>query len=189
VKQRGDRKLIQENRQMATWSGIRKKLETEYLAQSLRGHIQYYATSYSKSPDHEGRAAIRYDGKEIIKGCYWNNWTKAEFFPRDEKWNKRMSEENAYMDDVALKLGVFDQRCFYGAFEEFDNQSIDKSLLSEDMLVRIFAILDRRIGKRRLLLMKKTIENEPETFQEFFAIRAQAEGLTASGVSVGGDEP
>lgn len=29
---------------MPTWSGIRKKLETEYLAQSLRGHIQYYAT-------------------------------------------------------------------------------------------------------------------------------------------------
>lgn len=71
---------------MATWSGIRKKLETEYLAQSLRGHIQYYATSYSKSPDHEGRAAIRYDGKEIIKGCYWNNWVKADLFPKDEKW-------------------------------------------------------------------------------------------------------
>ena len=54
---------------MSSWSGIRKKLETEYLAPSLRGHIQYYATSYSRSPDHEGRAAIRYDGKEIIKGC------------------------------------------------------------------------------------------------------------------------
>ena len=26
---------------MATWSGIRHKLETEYLALSLRGHIQY----------------------------------------------------------------------------------------------------------------------------------------------------
>ena len=82
---------------MATWSGIRKKLETQYLAQSLRGHIQYFATSYSKSPDHEGRAAIRYDGKEIIKGCYWNNWTKAKFFPRDERWDKRMEEENAYI--------------------------------------------------------------------------------------------
>lgn len=32
---------------MSSWSGIRKKLETEYLAPSLRGHIQYYATSYS----------------------------------------------------------------------------------------------------------------------------------------------
>ena len=31
----------------------KKKLETEYLAQSLQGHIQYYVTSYSKSPDHE----------------------------------------------------------------------------------------------------------------------------------------
>lgn len=27
--------------------------------------------------------------------------------------------ENAYMDDTALKLGVFDQRCFYRAFDEF----------------------------------------------------------------------
>ena len=52
---------------MSTWSGIRHKLETEYLAPSLRGHIQYFATSYSKSPDHEGRAAIRYNGKEIVQ--------------------------------------------------------------------------------------------------------------------------
>lgn len=162
---------------MATWSGMRKKLEREYLAESLRGHIQYYATSYRKSHDHEGRAAIRYDGKEIIKGCYWNNWMKAGLFPRDEKYERRMAMENAYMDDVALKLGVFDQRCFYRAFEEFEHQSIEESLVSDNLIIRIFAILDRRIGKRRLLLMQETINDEPEMFQEFFAIRAKAEGL------------
>lgn len=162
---------------MPTWSGIRKKLETEYLAQSLRGHIQYYATSYSRSPDHEGRAAIRYDGKEIIKGCYWNNWMKAHLFPKDEKYERRMRVENAYMDDTALRLGIFDQRCFYRAFKEFDNQSIEKSLESDDLIVRIMAVLDRRAGKRRLLLMKEKMENEPETFREFYAIRMKAEGL------------
>ncbi len=162
---------------MAAWSGMRKKLEREYLAESLRGHIQYYATSYRKSHDHEGRAAIRYDGKEIIKGCYWNNWMKAGLFPRDEKYERRMAMENAYMDDVALKLGVFDQRCFYRAFEEFEHQSIEESLVSNNLIIRIFAILDRRIGKRRLLLMQETINDEPEMFQEFFAIRAKAEGL------------
>ncbi len=162
---------------MATWSGMRKKLEREYLAESLRGHIQYYATSYRKSHDHEGRAAIRYDGKEIIKGCYWNNWMKAGLFPRDEKYERRIAMENAYMDDVALKLGVFDQRCFYRAFEEFEHQSIEESLVSNNLIIRIFAILDRRIGKRRLLLMQETINDEPEIFQEFFAIRAKAEGL------------
>ena len=86
---------------MSSWSGIRKKLETEYLAPSLRGHIQYYATSYSRSPDHEGRAAIRYDRKEIIKGCYYNHWIKADLFPKDGTYEKRMKKEFAFMDDTA----------------------------------------------------------------------------------------
>ena len=150
---------------MSSWSGIRKKLETEYLAPSLRGHIQYYATSYSRSPDHEGRAAIRYDGKEIIKGCYYNNWMKADLFPKDEKYEKRMKKEFAFIDDTALQLGIFDQ------------QSIEMSLKSENLIVRIFAVLDRRVGKRRLALMKETIAEEPDTFREFYAIRVKAEGL------------
>lgn len=162
---------------MKSWSGIRKRLEMEYLAQSLRGHIQYYVTAYSKSPDHEGRAAIRYDGKEIIKGCYWNDMVKAHLFPKDETYEERIRTEMAFIDDTALKLGVFDQRCFYLAFEEFDNQSIEESLRSEDLIVRIFAVLDRRIGKRRLEQMKETIAQEPETFQVFYGIRAKAEDL------------
>ena len=130
---------------MSTWSGIRHKLETEYLAPSLRGHIQYFATSYSKSPDHEGRAAIRYNGKEII--------------------------------NTALELGVFDQRCFYQAFDEFDNQNIDKSLSSDNLIIRIFAILDRRVGKRKLISMRNFMEEQPPVFQEFYAIRVYHEGL------------
>ena len=162
---------------MPSWSGIRKRMESDYLAESLKGHISYFATSYSRSPDHVGRAAIRYNGKEIIKGCYYHNWTKAASFPKDEKYERRMSEEFAFMDDTAIKLGVFDQRCFYEAFDEFDNQSIEKSLYSDNLLVRIFAVLDRRVGKRRLLTLKENIENEPDTFKEFFAIRMNAEGI------------
>ena len=159
------------------WSAMRNKLENDYLAESLKGHIQYFATTYRGNPDHEGRAAIRYNGKGIIKGCYWNNWMKAHLFPKDETYERRMHVENAYMDDTALKLGVFDQRCFYEAFREFDNQSIEKSLASDNLLVRIFAILDRRVGKRRLQNMQGTIQNEPDTFREFYAIRVNAEKI------------
>ena len=159
------------------WSGIRHKLEKVYLAESLKGHIQYFATSYSKCPDHEGRAAILLDGKEIISGGYYNNWTKAYLFPKDEKHEDRMSQEMAYIDDTAVRLGEFDQRCFYEAFYIFDNQSIDASLKSDNMLVRIFAVLDKRVGKRKLLGMKEEIEQEEKSFREFYAIRANAEGL------------
>ena len=123
---------------MATWSGIRHKLETEYLAISLRGYIQYFVTTYSKSPDHEGRAAIH---------------------------------------NTALELGVFDQRCFYQAFDEFENQNIDKSLVSDNLIVRIFAVLDRRVGKRRLIAMRNLMEEQAPVFQEFYAIRVHHEGL------------
>ena len=97
---------------MATWSGIRHKLETEYLAISLRGYIQYFVTTYSKSPDHEGRAAIRYNGKEIIKGNYWNQYVKAHLFPKDDTYEQRMHEGFPFIDNTALEVGVFDQRRF-----------------------------------------------------------------------------
>lgn len=162
---------------MSTWSGIRHKLEKEYLAPSLRGHIQYFATSYSKSPDHEGRAAIRYNGKEIIKGNYWNQYVKAHLFPKDDTYDRLMRESFPFIDNTALELGVFDHRCFYQAFEEFDNQNIDKSLSSDNLIVRIFAILDRRVGKCRLISMRNFMEDQPSVFQELYAIRVHHEGL------------
>ena len=159
------------------WSKIRHKLENEYLAESLRGHIRYFATSYNKYPDNEGRASILLDGKEIIEGSYCEQWSKAHLLPKDENYRLRISDEFPIMDDVALQFGQFDQRCLYRAFDEFDNQSIEKSLSSENAIVRVFALLDRRTGKRRLRAMKDTIHNEGEVFRTFFNIRATAEGI------------
>ena len=163
---------------MATWSGMRKKLEGDYLAESLRGRIQYFVTTYRESHDQVGRASILLDGKEIISGGFYKKWSVADSFPKDDKYEERIKQEFAFIDDTALRLGVFDQRCFYCAFDEFDNQSIEESLKSENLLVRIFAILDRRVGKRRLLAMKNGISEEPEVFQRFYEIRSTAEGLS-----------
>lgn len=162
---------------MATWSGMRAKLEKEYLADSLKGRIQYFATTYKKSHDQMGRAAILFDGREIISGCFYNNWLKKSEFPHDEKYDLRTRYQFAFMDDTAVRLGIFDESCFYKAFEEFDNQSIENSLQSDNMLVRIMAILDRRTGKRRLAKIRETIAEQEPVFREFFAIRAEAEGI------------
>lgn len=162
---------------MKKWSYIRNKLEKEYLAESLRGHIRYYVTTYSHSPDHEGRAAICLDGREILKGNYYNQWNKAEFYPHDEKYESRMKKEHPFMDEVAMNLGLFDQRSFYQAFQEFHNQSIDESLTSENLLIKIFALLDRRVGKRRLIKMKSEMLKEAKVIQFFYSIRIKAERL------------
>ena len=77
----------------------------------------------------------------------------------------------------ALEQGTFDQKVFYEAFGIFDNQSIEKSLVSENPLVRIFALLDRRLGKRRLLALEKSMEQELDWVRAFYVIRMQVEGL------------
>lgn len=164
---------------MKSWSGARKKLEQDYLAPSLRGHIQYYVTSYSRSPDHSGTAAIRLDGAELLRGSYWNFWLKADEFPVGTSYSERLSLVWDAPNETSLALGAFDEATFYNAFNAFENQSIEASLASENLLVRIFAVLDRRLGKRRLLAMRESIGQEPAQFQRFYAIRAAAEGLYA----------
>ncbi len=67
---------------MSTWSGIQNKLENDYLCPALRGHIQYFATSYWESHDQTGRAAIRLDGVEVLRSNYYayeqNYWNRYQ---------------------------------------------------------------------------------------------------------------
>ena len=167
---------------MPTWSGIRNKLENDYLCPALRGHIQYFATSYSKSADHEGRAAIRMDGVEVLRSNYYtyfeNVWTKFHHLRSTtlkdcDSAKEAINQAHAF----ALEQGTFDQKVFYQAFGIFDNQSIEKSLVSGNPLVRIFALLDRRLGKRRLLALEESMERELPWVRAFYVIRMQAEGL------------
>lgn len=167
---------------MSTWSGIRHKLEQDYLCPVLRRRIQYFATSYSKSADHEGQAAIRMDGIEVLRSNYYiyfeNVWTKfhqlrSTTLKDCDSAKEAIDRAHAY----ALEQGSFDQKVFYKAFGIFDNQSIGKSLVSENPLVRIFALLDRRLGKRRLLALEESMEQELDWVRAFYVIRMQAEGL------------
>lgn len=160
---------------MHTWSKMRYKLENEYLAEPLKGHIRYFVCSYNKCPDHYGRAAILFDGREVIEGSYWEQWVNFHMLSEEERRGRTfICEDGRAPDGIDVKYGMFDQQMFYNSFNEFDNQSIEKSLESDNMLIRIFAILDRRVGRRRLEKMRQGIENEPEVFRKFYDIRMEA---------------
>ncbi len=168
---------------MHTWSAIRAKLENEYLAPSIRGRIQYFCTTYNKCHDREGRAAIRLDGCEIVKSSYYE---KMAAHSREHK--SLLKAGHSYSDswdkafNIAANTGEFDQRTFYAAFAEFDNQSIEESLASENALVRLFAILDRRVGKRRLNALTDKASQEPDWLKIFYIIRFEAESISYSEV-------
>ena len=136
------------NSRVSTWSGLRNKLENDYLCPALRGRIQYFATSYSKSADHEGRAAIRLDGVEVLRSNYYtyfeNVWTKfhhlrSTTLKDHDSAKEAINQAHAY----ALEQGTFDQKVFY---EAFLNALVvkDPKRLIEHLLVK--GTLFQRIG-------------------------------------------
>jgi hypothetical protein len=141
---------------------MRKLLEQEYLCDSLKGRITYFATTYPKLSDVHRRIAVRLDGKEILK---------ADFID----WRRACSTE---ADDIAiLNAKGFDSTEFYQAFYIYQNQSIQLSLYSENPLVRMLAIFDRRVGKRSLLKVLLDINKQPDWLIPLYEIRLEAEGI------------
>ena len=166
---------------MPTWSGTRKKLEEDYLCPALRGRVRYFATTYRESHDQGmGRAAILVDGTEVLKSdcvTYFRIlWQRARDYRDEQGLDWREAWRKA--DKAVLEDGLFDPWCFYTAFQTFDNQSIEASLSSENPIVRIFALLDRRLGKRRLAALEETMEQELDWVRPFYRLRMEAEGLS-----------
>ena len=51
------------------------------------------------------------------------------------------------------------------------------ALESPDAVVRLFAMLDKRVGKRRLIKIQHETKKQPEWLQMFFYLRFEAEGI------------
>ena len=130
---------------MTTWSSIRHKLETDYLAQALRGHIQYFATSYSRCPDHEGRASIRLDGQEILSGGYYNQWVKAALYPLDEKYEQ-------LMQDMAPGMGAVEKLIYLN----HELLAMIETGVSMDLLARLLSTQLLARGEKHLLDRNRT---------------------------------
>ena len=149
---------------MHDWSGMRKKLEQDYLAEPLRGHIRYFVTTYKHSPDQEGRVAILLDDREIFGGNYWNAWPDEILYP----------DEDPFVMMMQCYEGL-NQRDFYEAFHLFDTQPVQQSLCSENRIVRLFAVLDRRVGRRTLMKLRDSLSTQTPAFRKLYEIRMQAE--------------
>lgn len=152
---------------LGSWSGMRKYLEDEMLAESLHGRVRYGCTTYI-GMDGSHIFEVCVDGKQLkrfsletVNTFFINSGLKENTRPFgireywDEFWmvysNSPMQRRTEYTDDE-----------FCDALENYRNQSIRESLNSENALVRMFAILDRRVGKRMLIEIKKTIERQPK---------------------------
>ena len=170
---------------LGSWSGVRKYLENEIIAESLRGRIRYNCTSY---PQMDGCHIfeIFIDGKSMKQFSY--ETVNSYFIKSGYKSNPNPYGVSEYWDefwDILQKFPIqkrseFTDDEFCDALGEYRNQSIETSLVSENPIVRMFAIFDRRVGKRKLKVLLKSVESQPEWLRSFYNLRLKAENILYS---------
>lgn len=164
-----------------SWSSMRKALEQDNLCDALKGRIQYFATRYHKVHNEYGRVAVRYDGEEILSSSsieiLLQECVVRKTFPRPCIMQLTMSEYHDAFYDEVYSQGGFDYYALYKAYYYYQNHSIQDSLNSPNPLVRLFAILDKRVGKRTLHKLVNEINQQPPWLQVFYILRMDAEGI------------
>lgn len=139
-----------------------------------RGRVEAWATLYRKPAATDGRGWITLDGVQIHS---------MSDMPGDAAW-KALGEATdaaaeaepgtAESDWTRRGENFFTHAHFHADLEDYVQTTVEDLLTSECPLRRALAMLDRRLGKRRLRLAD--IETEHPLVQTLHRIRAEAEG-------------
>ncbi|WP_319005625.1 hypothetical protein [Mesobacillus subterraneus] len=166
------------------WSKVKKKLDS-FKCDSLKDRVQFTVTNYRRAHDQLGRAFITVDKKEVLNMCTITSeraLISREYEIKREKqipytdWSRNLDIwEEAH--DWVLDEGIFAQYDFFDSVEQYFQQPIHESLKSNNMLIKIFALIDRRVGKRTLVKMKESVLNEKKIVQFFYKLRCETEGI------------
>jgi len=89
---------------------------------------------------------------------------------------------NRAINDMAEKKveekGIFAQYDFFEAAKVFLNSPIEESLKSDNPIIKSLALIDKRVGKRTLNMLKETMKDEQsELVKYFYRLRCEAENV------------
>ena len=158
------------------WGETRKILEQDLLCDTLKGRVRYFATRYRKAHDDVGRVCVLVDGQEIINMPFFTETQRyAETHKRREhSLNKSFQDVFAEVYDDFANEGKYYAGDFGFALDEFLSLDIQEALKSDNWLVRMMAIMDRRVGKRTLEKIKPSIHDLPDWLQYFYNLRIES---------------
>jgi len=147
----------------------------ERLCPELRGRVSYFLTRYHDVHNAYGRAAVRLDGKELV--CFsWIEQYHQEKVVAEAMGQQPESEYEQVRQGLKSKWNKYCIYCemdFLDAVLRFRSMTIQEALRSENAIVRVLAILDRRVGSRMLrrIDVERVYESEPEWVRQFYELR------------------
>ena len=148
-----------------SWKGMKKYLEKDMLCEKLRGRVSYHCDKYPKFSRSASCFTVSLDDATVKKFGYYHSGSELGW-PQEFPWDMPMAEREEYTDWE-----------FTDALEAYRRQPIGESLASENPIQRMFAIVDRRVGKRTLQKLAETVADQPEWLRAFYLARMDAESI------------
>ena len=155
---------------------MRKYLEKEILADTLQGRLRYGCTRYV-GMDTCHIFEIYVDG--ILFKQFSLETVNRYFFRQGyapERHPMTIGDYWRYFPSL-LALHPLDTRTEYtdeefcAALKTYRNSSIQDSVRSRDPIVRMFAILDRRVGQRTLEALSTEMQTAPDWLVRLYRLR------------------
>ena len=153
------------------WSKTKQALESR-LAEDLKGRVRYtYAVHRrdGKCPTECHVLSILVDG-----GSWFN--TNQRFWI--EKYKTRPEPAD---NDIIRETGLVEN--YWGGAMAYVHQylnvlSIDEAIVHDNYFIRLLAVLDARLGRRRIAKLVDNIDNEPEWFRKWIVLRAGKDAMS-----------
>ena len=166
------------------WSKLNARLGS-LRATSLTGRLEFHSTRYRRANHAAGRTWITFDGVEVLE--FSDIRFEREYYGlvhvmramNDPQRESRSGLQAAYEHarNVTSSKGNVARFDFARAAVGFLSMSIDDALASIDPIVRGLAVIDRRIGKRRVATLANASEAHP-IVRTLLQLRCVAEGVT-----------
>jgi hypothetical protein len=152
------------------WTKLKKTAEA-LLAEPLNGRIEYHLANYGRGVSYfMSRGWITLDGREIA------NFSTIKRVRESYKMADEWYSTDPQTLEVLDKNGIFTRDDMVNALKNIIGSPIEEALQSTNPIIKAIAMLDRRLGKRRLKALSFG-ENEHDLVKRFYQIRVQAESI------------
>ena len=183
--------ISEEGSKFKSWSNLKKQMN-DLLCNSLKDKISYFYTCYHEVHNAYGRATINYRKKEIAAFSWIEQY--AQRLDIIEQYKKMDNVPSALVDfessmqayrvaNTTVTKEKWMPNCtlcetdFINSLTIYLKTDIATALHSENYLLRVFAYMDRRVGKRTLIKIQDEVEILPEWVKQFYQIRCEADGI------------
>jgi len=173
------------------WSKAKRRAES-LLAPSVAGRVALRVTGYRAAHDAEGRGWITVDGEEAWSFCTLRYFVEHNKLAHGIRVANRGTDfrdpvqSDAYYaagnkaDAILEQRGVVSRSYFQAAVERYPDLPVDEALVSNNLVHRALAVLDRRLGKRRLGKLEFRTDEHP-LVMGLYRFRCSSEGVSVPG--------